>query len=183
MLGFEREDDEIVRYYEKVAKGDVFGIWGTELLLRVPLKDAEKFMKRDHGWTEESWEKSRLKKDHESVVNEMEDFFQFAWEKAVGHRGISANRSIVHYLIWSWLINDMELMAYLMNCLLAVAQKYEFLDLMPTNPLDYEVFMNMAQGRACVGVCQRGCGRGRPLEFRPLSILVPANGKLLAPKL
>lgn len=196
MIGFEREDDEIVRYYEKIAPADQFGIWGTELMLRLPLKTAERFMKKDHGWTEETWQKSMLKKDHESIVNEVEDYFQFAWEKAVGHRGVSANRSVIHYLAWSWLLNDMELFKFLMEphnyanygcpMLLAVAHKYELLDLLPSNPLDYEVFMNMAQGRPCLGSsCSRGCGRGKPGEFRPIALLVPPNGKvsgLILPK-
>lgn len=188
MIGFERENEEIVRYYEKIRPADQFGIWGTELMLRLPLKEAEKFMKKDHGWTEETWSKSMLKKDHESIVNEVEDLFQFAWEKAVGHRGISANASITHYLAFMWLLNDMEMFAYLMNgknyanygcpMLLAVAHKYELLDLLPSNPVDYEAFINMASGRPCFKNCQRGCGVGRPVEFRPMSILVPPNGKI-----
>lgn len=188
MIGFEREDDEITRYYEKIASHDIYGVWGTELLLRLPLKKAAPFMKADHGWEEESWQKSMLKKDHESVVAEMEDYFQFAIEKAITHRGLSSSRTVVYYLAWSWLLNDMELFKYLMDdrnyanygcpLLLAVAQKYGMLDLLPSNAIDYEVFMNMAQGRVCGPLCQGGCGRGNPQSFRPMGILVPPNGKV-----
>lgn len=195
MIGFEREDDEIVRYYEKIRANDIFGVWGTELLLRVPLSKAIPLMKSDHGWTEETWEKAKLKKDHETIVGEMEDYFQFGTEKALGHRGLSASRSVHHYLAWCWLINDMELFAYLMNdknyanygcpMLLAVAQKYDMLDLLPSNRIDYDVFMNMAQGRPCSDLCPGGCGQGTPGAFRPLAILVPPNGavkNLILPK-
>lgn len=193
MIGFEREHDEITRYYEKVAANDIFGVWGTELLMRVPLEKATRFMKTDHGWTPETWERAQLKKDHESLVAEMEDYFQFAWEKAVGHRGVSASRTVQHYMAWAWLLNDMELMAYLMEpanypnygcpMLLAIAQVYDMMDLLPSNTLDYEVFMNMAQGRMCLGVCDRGCGHGNPSQLRPMSILTPPNAlKLIVPK-
>lgn len=194
MIGFEREDDEILRYYEKVQPHDMFKVWGTELLLRVPLDKAEKFMTKDHGWTPETWEKSMLKKDHESVLAEMEDYFQFATEKAITHRGLSASRSIAHYLCWSWLMNDMELFGYLMEdgnypnygCpqLLAVAHKHDMLDLLPDNVYDREVFMNMAVGQPCSKLCPGGCGRGNPGFFRPIEMVPPAKkAGLIVPKM
>lgn len=191
MIGFEREEEEIVRYYERVQPHDVFGVWGTELLLRLPLRKAERFLAQDHGWTPETWEKSRQKKDHESVVAEMEDYFQIAWEKAVAHHGRYASRSVHYYLAWTWLLDDMELFAYLMDprnypnygcpLLLAVAQKYDMLDLMPSNAIDYEVFMRMAQGQICGGLCNGLCGKGTPGFFRPLPPLT-APPRLVLPK-
>lgn len=185
---FQRDDEEIVRYYEKIQPHDHFGIWGTELLLRVPLAKAERMMQKDHGWTEETWARAQKKKDFESVLADMEDFFQFATERAVAHRGLTASQSIVKYMAWSWLINDMELFAYLMNgknypnygcpMLLAVAQKHDMMDLMPMNPVDYQVFMRMSRGQICGSLCNGGCGHGQPVQFRPLDILLPPNGQV-----
>lgn len=195
MIGFEREDDEILRYYERVQPHDQFGVWGTELLLRLPLRKAERFMAQDHGWVPETWEKAMRKKDHESLVEELEDYFQDACEHSICHRGIHASRTVVYYLAWAWLLNDMELFAYLMEprnypnygapMLMAVAQKYEMLDLMPSNKIDFEVFARMAAGQVCSELCNGGCGMGSPGQFRPASILVPPNGtvpSLILPK-
>lgn len=187
-----RDDEEIVRYYENVKANDVFGVWGTELLMRVPFSKALRFLKADHGWDEESWEKSRLKNTKEQIMWEMEDYFQFALEKAITHRGLSASRTVHHYMVWAWLINDMELFAYFMDgrnypnygapLLLAYAQKYEALDLVPDNLLDREVFLRMARGEMCSDMCPGGCGRGRPAQFREFKGLPPPQVKLIIPK-
>lgn len=194
MIGFEREDDEILRYYERVQPHDIFGIWGTELLLRLPLAKAGKFMKPDHGWTPETWEKAFLKKDHDSILNEMEDLFQFAIEKSITHRGNGASRCVVNYLVYAWLLNDMELFAYLMEgrnypnygapMFLAVAQKYDCMDLLPMNKIDHDVFMRMSKGQICSELCNGGCRVGAPGQFRPLGLILPPNGgtQLVTPK-
>lgn len=188
MIGFERDDDEIIRYYQKIKPHDAWGIFGTEFLIRVPLAKAERFMSKDHGWTPETWEAAMHKKDHESVVAEIEDFFQFAWEKAITHRGLSSSKSIHYFLSWAWLLNDMELFAYLMapqnyanyGCpmLLAVAQKYELMEFLPDNKYDREVFMRMAKGQVCSDICPGGCGLSAPGEFRPMGLILPPGIKV-----
>lgn len=191
MIGFEREDDEILRYYERVQPNDVFGVWGTELLLRLPLNKATRFLAPDHGWTPETWEKAMLKKDHESVLAEMEDYFQFGVEKAITHKGLSASRSVHHYLAWAWMIKDMEVFAYFMDprnypnygapMLLMFAQKYELMDYLPENVYDREVFMRMAHGQRCSDLCPGGCGLGTPQQFRQMNVLLPTSA-LIVPK-
>lgn len=191
---FERDDEEIVRYYERVRPADTFGIWGTELLIRLPLHKASPFMAKDHGWNTDTWTKAFRKKDSESILQEIEDFFQFAWEKSIFHHGVAASMTIHHYLAWFWLNGDMELFKYAMNpknfcnygcpVLLAIAQKYDLMDLLPDKPRWREVFMNMAAGKPCSQfICPGGCGEGNPQQYRPMNLLVPPNGQMIHPKL
>jgi hypothetical protein len=193
MIGFERENDEIVRYYNGIAEHDRFGVWGTELLLRLPLRMAIPYMTTDHGWNEDTWARQMFKKDHESVYNEIEDYFQFAWEIAIEHREMASLRSIHHFLAWSWLLNDSELSKFLSDprnypnfgcpMILGVAQQYDLMDLLPTRKEHYEVFMLMASGKPCVEKCEHGCVVGYPRQIKPLDIAVPPNGQsLILPK-
>lgn len=187
-MSFERGEDEIIRYYEKIRPSDLLGIWGTELLMRVSFEKAKRFMKQDSGWERETWDKHMLKKDRVSVINEMEDMFQFAVEKSIFHHHQGAVATVVHYLAWAWLLNDMEIFAYLMDgrnyanfgapMFLAVGQKYEMLDLLPDKETDKTSFLNMANGRQCNDFCIHGCRKGQPKFFREKKVVVP---KLLLP--
>ena len=40
------------------------------------------------------------------LLERMKDYMEFAVGKAEGERGISANRSIMHYIAWIWLAGD-----------------------------------------------------------------------------
>jgi hypothetical protein len=46
--------------------------------------------------------------EREALLDKMKDYMSFAFEKANNKRGISANRSICHYLAWIWLAGDRE---------------------------------------------------------------------------
>lgn len=178
-----RTEEEIIRYYTKVQPIDVFGIWGTELLMRLPFKKARPFLAKDHGWDEETWNRTsrKFKLDKESLIAEMEDFIQFGTEHAVMHHGIGAAKSIIHYLVWLWLLNDMVLFSYLIDqknypnfgspMLYAVMQEYGMLDLLPENEMDKAAFLNMAKGRPCNLLCTKGCKMGTPNQIGPSLIL------------
>lgn len=45
-----------------------------------------------------------LEKDR--ILKEALDYLSFAWEKCNDERGISANRSIEHYIEWFWLAGE-----------------------------------------------------------------------------
>ena len=45
----------------------------------------------------------------ENIIAKMQDYISFAFEKAYGQRGISANRSIWKYSKWLWALDDNEL--------------------------------------------------------------------------
>jgi hypothetical protein len=49
---------------------------------------------------------NKVKKEYtaENVIKEIIDYLPFAFEKAYGQRGISANRSMEHFKAWTWLL-------------------------------------------------------------------------------
>lgn len=47
----------------------------------------------------------------DEIRAEMLNYLSFAWEKATGHRGLSAGRSIDNLLSWVWLLGDDVLLA------------------------------------------------------------------------
>ena len=71
-----------------------------------------------------------------NVIKVMKDYISFAWEKANGKRGISANRSIDHFKGWLWLLGDEEGIEYLKTNyapygkpgLAYICKKYEFIN-------------------------------------------------------
>lgn len=62
----------------------------------------------------ESWGDVKLLV-YDEIVEEMKDYMSFAKDKAEGERGISANRSIMHYLAWVWLAGDGDLLNDIQN--------------------------------------------------------------------
>jgi len=61
----------------------------------------------------------------------MIDYMSVAWEKATDERGLSANRSLLHYQNWFWLLGEDEIAKHMFdNCgsygklKLRVIQKY-----------------------------------------------------------
>ena len=96
---------------QKISKGfehDVFGFGADDLTEALPFEAAkeylaESFLSKENA--EEEWEVLRLKTDDE-VKDKMLDYLSFAWDKAEGCRGLSADRSIRHFAAWAWLIDD-----------------------------------------------------------------------------
>lgn len=70
----------------------------------------------------------------EAVLEKMKDYLSFAWGKANGRRGLSANRSINHYEAWLWLLggDDAEFGRtlegmyeyYGKTCLVAICERF-----------------------------------------------------------
>ena len=46
-----------------------------------------------------------------AILTEMQEYLSFAFDKANDQRGLSANRSIAHYIAWTWLSGDRALSA------------------------------------------------------------------------
>lgn len=55
----------------------------------------------------ENWDEPKTL-DREAIIADMRGYMPFAFGKAHGQRGISATRSIYHYIAWTWLIGDTE---------------------------------------------------------------------------
>lgn len=65
----------------------------------------------------------------ENIIREMQNYINFAIEKARNQRGLSANRSIWKFQKWLWTLEDKEITDfdfndYGMDILLRIAKKY-----------------------------------------------------------
>ena len=177
-----RSDEEIIRYYQKIAAFDFFGIWGTELMLRLPFERARAFMARGAEWDEPSWNKVKRGKDRQSVMDDVEDFFQDAVERCVDHKK-TAVMSLDNFRAWAWLLRDMDLFEYLIDdrnfpnfgapMVKAVMDKYELAELLPEDEIRRSTFLNMAQGKKCSELCIHGCGQGHPGQFTRPGLIMP----------
>lgn len=94
-----RTQDEIVARYEERKESDMFGFETDEYLYVLDLEHARPYLVIDSEWAEPELTK-------ESLLEKMKDYMSFANEKADNERGISASRSIMHYIAWIWLLGD-----------------------------------------------------------------------------
>lgn len=101
-----RTSQEIADYYKTVAHEDVLGFTADVLLPFLPYELAKPFL--SDKATPEKWAEAEcpVRFDRESVLAEMKDYMEFAWEKALGHRGISASRSVDKMKAWVFVLGD-----------------------------------------------------------------------------
>lgn len=96
---------------KKITKGfenDFFGFGVSDILGALPFEDAKEYLNEEFlskQTAEEEWESKRLKSD-EDVKKAMLDYLPFACEKANDERGLSADRSIQHFIAWAWLYDE-----------------------------------------------------------------------------
>lgn len=105
----------------------------NDIIEFLPFEDAKPFIRKELSKIEAL---AILKKyTKENVIKEIIHYLPFAYDKAEGARGISANRSIEHFQAWLWLIKDDELLAFVSDgaanypmygfpMLQAIARKY-----------------------------------------------------------
>lgn len=158
-----RADSEILVRIEKVSSNDIFGVEKSNLIEALSFDAAKPFLKADYQTESEreGWENQRIN-TKDSLITTMNDYFDFAVEKAESHRGLSASRSISHFKAWLWLLMDDNLVAFAENSenytnygvpiLNAISKKYGFKE------PEEEWFSNMAQGKPCYADCSDGCG-------------------------
>lgn len=101
--------DEIVARFKDRQPNDMLGFEVGEYVGYMDYDHAKPFLKE--GVTSEEWSKDREPHTREILLKVMKDYMAFAWDKANNCRGISANRSIMHYIAWSWLAGDREFSA------------------------------------------------------------------------
>lgn len=153
-----RTDDEIVARVKSLKEGDFLGFQTGDLIMRLPFHvvAAEGLIKpevRAESWTVSS-------RSSADVLNEMRDYIAFAWDKAMNHRGISAERSIGHYEAWVWLLGDPEFQAVdwkkYRNYGAPVLREICVYFNLPF-PEDRERAERMADGKLCRPACDDGC--------------------------
>ena len=99
---------EIKDRIKKGFKNDFFGFGISDLVEALPFEDAKEYLNEDFlskQTAEAEWEVRRLK-SNEDVKKAMVDYLPFAWEKANNERGLSADRSIQHFIAWAWLYDE-----------------------------------------------------------------------------
>lgn len=127
--------EEIVARVAWLKGKDFFGFESGDLLVRLDWDRAKPFLKADAS--QEVWEKEFKTWSRDDVIKEMRDYMTFAWEKANDKRGISASRTISHYMAWTFLAGDTDLTAelskgyefYGKELLLKICDKYGWTDL------------------------------------------------------
>lgn len=98
-----RTDEEILQRIESRSEADWLGTEKSDLVHRLPFDKAKPFLKPET--TPEEWGEPSPR-DRESIITVMLDYMPFAWGKANDCRGISAGRSMSHYMAWAWLAGD-----------------------------------------------------------------------------
>jgi hypothetical protein len=102
--------EEIAARFKEREPRDFLGFETSEYLPYMTFEDVKPYLKPEV--TKESWEEGCPKAlTQVGVHREMLDYMEFAWEKANDQRGISANRSVLHYIAWTWLYGDREFSA------------------------------------------------------------------------
>jgi len=103
-----RSQEEILERIRLRRPQDIPGFEWPEYVEHLTFSNALQFIYE--GVAEEDWtDKSVYKR--EDIIAKMRDYMSFAVGKARNQRGISANRSILHYVAWIWLTGDDEFLS------------------------------------------------------------------------
>ena len=128
--------EEIQRYIDTHV--DMFGVTTADLIGYTPWEYAkpkltEEYVAKIESGEEDPWMVRPI--DRDTILEEMRDYMEFALDKAHNGRGLSAQRSIIHFRCWLFLLDDEEGLAFLRDAdnfppygfpmLRWVAEKYE----------------------------------------------------------
>lgn len=97
-----RTEQEILERIEAIKERDFFGFETLDLLTCLSFAAARPHLKPDA--VESEWHQES--RDRDAVIARMLEYMPFAWDKANNCRGLSASRSMCHYLAWVWLAGD-----------------------------------------------------------------------------
>lgn len=106
-----RTQEEIVRRIEERNSQDTFGFEVDEYFPYLDFEHVKLLLdgKFVGKITEKEWSEVTSDLTLEHVQKKMKEYMPFAWGKANDCRGISARRSILHYVAWIWLTSDDKL--------------------------------------------------------------------------
>lgn len=102
----QRSQDEILDRMNDRKDGDPLGFETGEYIDYLDFENAKAYLKE--GVTAEEW--AEACSDTKPPLEKIKSYMPFAFGKAHGERGISANRSIQHMIAWAWLSGDDELL-------------------------------------------------------------------------
>jgi len=105
-----RDSATITARIRAIAGRDPFGVERSRLLDALPWEAACEFLKadaKDVDGAEEAWGMRRVK-TRGDVLRLIREYLPFAWEKANGARGLSAQRSLSHFRGLVWLLGDQD---------------------------------------------------------------------------
>jgi len=103
-------EQEILKRFKERKPNDPFGFEVNEYLDYLSFDSAMSLVPDDKRAEAEkdrnNWKQRTL--DRDAMVKVILDYLPFAWDKANDCRGISAQRSIQHFIAWTWLAGDTE---------------------------------------------------------------------------
>lgn len=164
--------EAILAEIERVAQtvDDFFGSQRQELTHALTFESAKPFLVE--GATSAMWDAAKPYLTDEDVRVAAADYLDFAIGKALNHRGLSASRSISHFLGWAFLlggeearqqIEDAEYTNYGAPQLEKAAEvlgiREAWVKHADPNTEGGAQLLNMAKGLPCEEDCDAGCGR------------------------
>jgi len=160
-----RTQEEIVKQIDERSSGDFLGFEVDEYILFLDYEHAKPLIKK--GTTKKQWDEGTLDgrgtPTDDALRATMRQYLDFAVEKIINHRGISADRSVGHYRAWFWLLGDDEMVEFIDDRdnypqygAPVIAEAHRRLGV--TLP-DNEDFRRMARGEPCTR-CRDGEGWG-----------------------
>ena len=151
-----RTQEHIVERIGQIKEMDWLGTQQGDLAIYLDTNRVKEFCKADADLSD--WKQEEITR--EGVIKKILEYLDFAFEKAIDHRGISASRSIKHMQAWLWLLEDNELLDfaetnsnyrnYGVPILKTIATKYD-------KPMPNEI-LNWENGKKCELGCNAGCG-------------------------
>lgn len=103
-----RNEQQILDRISTNKSRDFFGFSTFDLVEVLPFAQARDFLTEEFVTKvlagEEKWEPKS--KDDAALKARITDYLPFAWDKANNCRGLSAGRSLQHFLAWFWLLGD-----------------------------------------------------------------------------
>jgi len=105
--------DEVDKRYEARRPRDILGFEVDEYLPYMSIRGLRAIA--DADVTDDTLVGFQKELNRESIIGGMGVYMAFAIEKAENMRGISANRSIEHYIAWTWLAGDKDFSSKIMD--------------------------------------------------------------------
>lgn len=154
------EAEVLAKIAELGDAGDMLGFSRDALIRFLSFPAAKPFLLPTV--VEDEWHPNPLTSD--GVVGQMREYMDFAWEKALGHRGLSANRSVAKMREWVWLLGDDEALTFMdadgnypqygVPILAYLCERFQ----LPMPADSAEQIKRMRVGGSCVPGCTEGCG-------------------------